>query len=1274
MSVNINTTNNIVSVQTDNNSVIVTNNNTGTTVNVSRPIASVVTVSSPGPQGAVGPQGIQGETGPPTPFTNIGSGVYSTTSSIQISGSFLVSGSSTFTNIGPAIFSGSVTISDSLTVNGFNVITSNQTSSLTSLSASYANTSSYAYYAETGLTSSYATTAGTANAVTQLNQNVVITGNLNVFGTASYNYVTASQLDVGTSYISVNIAEPGERFGGLKVYDSGSLSHQATASLSWDSQNNHWIYQNASGSTYSGGMLISGPRNTGAIGNEQGTTNNALMKGQGGDHITSSGIFEDASGNVTIGASGTGFYWDNTNSRLGIGTGSPATTLQIAGTTTTQNILVQTGATYDIGVNATRFRDGWFSRNVQCGSVWTANIAIAGTNLTFYNNLVAVLGTLFSTGNLLLSTGTQTDAGYRLAINSSGSLSGSLYITGSSNQTLLRIDSPASSSILFVSGSGNVGIGTSTPSFRLDVVGNDARINTLTVGLGGGQQSTNTAIGVNALSVNTTGVGNVAIGINSLLANTTGNSNISIGQATLSTNIGGVQNTAVGSSTLQNISAGSGNTSFGFYNLNGLTSGNQNITMGAFSGRFLSDGTTVLTTMNNSVLLGYQTYPLGNAQTNQIVIGHNATGLGSNSAVLGNDSITRTALKGNISIGTTGSISSRLHVQGSGTTSATTALRVENTNASASLVVLDNGYVGIGTSSAQYQLDVYGTYHQYQAQGGIARYDISSANANQNRGVWDFYTNAAVAPDFFGRFGFKFEGGTADSFKQFQVHVADSTTPKFVVDGSGRTGIGTIAPSAKLHVSGSTSEALLIASSSAGPALYVSGSGNVGIGTSTPAYTLDVNGTARFVSDIRSTTGVYIGTTATFAGVFPTGTAGRETMNIRGGLFPTDVGSDVIISNAQGDVANTTSNRTLLSLSRGFNPTSGGGIYNVIQINPTINQTGGASGASRGLYINPTLTSAFDFRAIDSTNGRVVIADTATVTGSNATSLLDLSQTWNTSGQPIAIKLNITDTTSAALSDLMSLQVGGSPRFRILKSGYFVHNTGGEINGTLIVGSNATATARLQVRGSGATNATTTFLLQNSSPTNLLSVLDNGQVSFTSPTMSLAASQSAFSIAPIISASNVVGGQYYGVNIAPTFFQTTGSQTETAFRVAATYNQTSAVATGGTNIIADFGSTSAGSQLTVTDVTSGSIYMVNDVSGIPIIEATSNWDVNIYDFPNKIFEKTGSQVNIYGTLRVSGSFILPLSQSATPQLGSAYWSGSLLFIYNGTRYMSASFA
>jgi len=44
------------------------------------------------------------------------------------------------------------------------------------------------------------------------------------------------------------------------------------------------------------------------------------------------------------------------------------------------------------------------------------------------------------------------------------------------------------------------------------------------------------------------------------------------------------------------------------------------------------------------------------------------------------------------------------------------------------------------------------------------------------------------------------------------------------------------------------------------------------------------------------------------------------------------------------------------------------------------------------------------------------------------------------------------------------------------------------------------------------------------------------------------------------------------------------------------------------------------------------------------------------------------------TMSPSSSFVLPLTASSSPLTGSAYWSGSSLFIWNGTRYMSSSFA
>jgi hypothetical protein len=78
------------------------------------------------------------------------------------------------------------------------------------------------------------------------------------------------------------------------------------------------------------------------------------------------------------------------------------------------------------------------------------------------------------------------------------------------------------------------------------------------------------------------------------------------------------------------------------------------------------------------------------------------------------------------------------------------------------------------------------------------------------------------------------------------------------------------------------------------------------------------------------------------------------------------------------------------------------------------------------------------------------------LTGSASASFMDLAGTWNTSGTPTAIKLNITDSNSNPASLLMDLQVGGASRFGVGKNGR-LFSTSGPIGG-IALSSSATTT------------------------------------------------------------------------------------------------------------------------------------------------------------------------------------------------------------------------
>ena len=363
-------------------------------------------------------------------------------------------------NNATASFSSSIGSLNNTTAS-LNTATSSLNSSITSLNAATASLLSYTA-SQTALNGTFATTGSNTFVGTQYVSNTTqattftstaslytdgglrigkdayvsgsafIKGNLTVFGTSSIEYVTSSVF-VGLEYIDLNTDLPALRYAGIRVYDSGS-NVGVTGSLFWDSQTNHWVYTNPSGSSYSGGMMISGPRAS-SLGSEQGTTNNALMKGQGGDHITSSAILDNGSVvsfpytiNVTGSIVATTFTGSGagltsipnaalTNSTIsGISLGSNLATLTIGTGLSGTSYNGSTGVTIsNSGVTSIVAGTG-ISVGSSTGTVTVTNTITNNNQLTNGAGYITNSTTSLSlTGNLTVSTGNTTGGGIILA-------------------------------------------------------------------------------------------------------------------------------------------------------------------------------------------------------------------------------------------------------------------------------------------------------------------------------------------------------------------------------------------------------------------------------------------------------------------------------------------------------------------------------------------------------------------------------------------------------------------------------------------------------------------------------------------------------------------------------------------------------------------------------------------------------------------------------------------------------------------------------------------
>jgi hypothetical protein len=89
-------------------------------------------------------------------------------------------------------------------------------------------------------------------------------------------------------------------------------------------------------------------------------------------------------------------------------------------------------------------------------------------------------------------------------------------------------------------------------------------------------------------------------------------------------------------------------------------------------------------------------------------------------------------------------------------------------------------------------------------------------------------------------------------------------------------------------------------------------------------------------------------------------------------------------------ISHTTGEVNLIRSYGQFQPSGGTGTFNMLNLNSTLNQLSGASGVTRGLYINPVLQSAADFHAIEVVTGKSVFNDAVNITGTNGYSQLRL--------------------------------------------------------------------------------------------------------------------------------------------------------------------------------------------------------------------------------------------------------------------------------------------
>jgi len=369
--------------------------------------------------------------------------------------------------------------------------------------------------------------------------------------------------------------------------------------------------------------------------------------------------------------------------------------LAVNTTSTTSALTVKgTSSVATVGVSNLLTADGTFATNTgwTVGAGWTVGSGVV-THATGNTGTLSGTSTATSTTTVyqVNFTVTQTTAGSGFGVSLGGNDSGTTINTAGA-KTLYIKPSAATGALVFTPLGTGTWVGTiddvtvyalttSIPdvvvqssngaSTPIEFRQSGSALSSLGIGTSALINNTatlNLAVGGNTLRYNVSGANNVAIGYSALTSNTSGSSNTGVGGFALNTNTAGLYNSAFGYQSLYsntngqtnvaigmasafNNTTGSENTAIGYSTLYSNIAGGSNVALGAYAGRYFGTN-SVLTNPSTSTFLGYNTRASADNNTNEVVIGYNALGNGSNSVTLGNTSIAKTILQGNVGIGT----------------------------------------------------------------------------------------------------------------------------------------------------------------------------------------------------------------------------------------------------------------------------------------------------------------------------------------------------------------------------------------------------------------------------------------------------------------------------------------------------------------------------------------------------------------------------------------------------------------------------------------------